>query len=265
MALQQQMNQQQLEQARQAIFVKYQGQMDDPDALRQAANELASLGDMEGAKLVAGIADSLAPTGDKMPPLVAGVLPGAPAGTRPQQYERTPKGLRPIGLQVAAPSSDVLAVQSQYNAQAKQYRDSVDFGANMLSFADRAKGGDQAALIALARGFIDATTPQAAQFRANAEALAPAASWWDKLKDAATGRQTIIPQDQIDNVIAVMREMQRRNEASLWRLYQQYVPMVEWYGGQAAFLERPQLRYYQPEPGAAGSVGDFDSQRRRNP
>ena len=262
LALQQQAQQQQIVAARSGIFQKYSGQMNDPNALRQAANELAALGDMDGAKLMSDMADSMTPTAAKAPPQRVGTLATDPPGTRPYLMERDANGnwVRAQGTQgakvldpfMSQEASAFSTLQSGYSTEMKPYIDTVEFVGNTLDYVDKrvkavgekAALGDAALQIALARAFADATSPEAARFRADANIWEGAQTLLDQVDDMwkhfiSTGEVSLLPDSQVPNILALMRDVQRRNEQRLRTMYGRWNSAMERFGIPEA--ERPTL------------------------
>jgi hypothetical protein len=274
MAIEQQQAEVEREMLRQSVLAKYAGSMSDPQALRQAANELAQAGDMDGAKLMADIAKATTESAGSLP-TVTGVPQGAAPGTRPSIFERLPGGdLRNIGLSVPPITSELVSIVSSYERQVGPYRDSTRFLNDMLDSAGQAERGDAAAEVALAAGLVDATTPAAARFRADLSRLDPANTLLDKI---TTGYQkivsggpmvsgAIIPASQIPNVRRIMEQMLKRNLQYSQEAYEQYGGMMQRYGGALPDLGPAPNEWLSPSrrgrvQGAGSGVGSFDPLR----
>lgn len=222
--------------ARQAVFARYQGRLEDPTALRQMAGELASIGDNEGAKLVLDMVETGAAgaptfqlgvdpeTGERAPFMVD---PTTSAATRVRGMEP------PIEPLVGAQNT----VRQGYETVVKPIRDYVRYVGDILDLAEKSqkertfKGPTQ---IALARAFVEATTPEAARFRSDAQILDPANTVWDRLEEMVKkfnveGQVSVLPTTQIEDAIKVMRALLRRNEENLYQAYSEYRGLAERY------------------------------------
>jgi hypothetical protein len=204
---------------RQGVYAKYQDQMDNPAALREAANELLQGGDAEGAKILADIAKGL--TGEEgLPPIVTGVPLGAEPGTRPSIMERVgpgPGGLRKIATAESPPSGGEPRMFEEgvirlYEADKDVYEPAYHVMNRSLKDVNEAMEpiNSGPAQIAVLRGFLSAIQERPGMTSREAGVVQSGATFRDTAKEwlarLSEGEASVIPTSFVKLMAEIIRE-----------------------------------------------------------